>query len=143
MTVTQLDAAPRAAGVEHVFTVPCAPEAVSVVRRGVRAALVAWNLPTGVADDVLLVVSELVTNALVHAAPPATLRLSRVRAAACGAVRVEVADTGPTLPGRRAAPPPDPDEHGRGLDIVATLSARHGTRVHCGGVSRWADVPEE
>lgn len=142
MTVTQLDAAPHTEGVEHVFALPYAPEAVSVVRRRARAALSTWNLPTRVADDVLLVVSELVTNALVHAVPPATLRLSRVRADACGAVRVEVTDTGPTRPGRRSAPAPDPDEHGRGLDIVATLSARCGTRVHCGGVSRWADVLE-
>ncbi|WNM32191.1 ATP-binding protein [Streptomyces sp. Li-HN-5-11] len=138
MTVAQLDAAP-VEGVAHVFPLPPAPGSVSAVRRRVRTVLGGWNLPTGAADDVLLVVSELVTNALVHARPPATLRLWRVPAQGGGAVRVEVTDQGPAAPPGPAAAP-DPDEHGRGLGIVTALSARCGVLAHTGGTSRWAEV---
>ncbi|MYS47932.1 ATP-binding protein, partial [Streptomyces sp. SID5998] len=75
MTAAQLDAAPRgeagrADHARHAFPLPPTPGAVPSVRRRVRAVLGGWDLPTGAADDVLLVVSELVTNALVHARPP-------------------------------------------------------------------------
>jgi len=88
---------------------------------------------------VLLVVSELVTNALVHARPPATLRLWRLSVDGRRAVHVEVTDGGPTAPpGPQCAP--DPDEHGRGLGIVTVLSARCGLRADRAGTSRWAQV---
>ena len=135
MITAQLHAAPRV-DVEHVFPLPHAPRAVSTVRRRVQAILTRWNLPEDAADDVLLVTSELLTNALVHALPPATLRLSRVLVDGRGAVRVDVTDTGPA----RTPHEGDPDEHGRGIDIVTTLSARCGVHRHPGGTSRWADV---
>jgi anti-sigma regulatory factor (Ser/Thr protein kinase) len=138
MTAAQLDAAPREE-VAHAFPLPHTPGAVSAVRHRVRAVLGGWNLPADAAEDVLLVVSELVTNALVHARPPAMLRLWRVPAEEHGAVRVEVTDLGPAaLPGPESAP--DPDEHGRGLAIVTALSARCGVRTDSGGTSRWAEV---
>ena len=137
MTGAQLSAAPRAE-VEYVFPLPYTPRAVSAVRQRAQAVLRRWNLPADAAADVLLVVSELCTNALVHALPPATLRLSRVLVEKRGAVRVDVSDMGPAAPAVCAL---DPDEHGRGIDIVTTLSARCGVRTHCGGgTSRWADV---
>jgi anti-sigma regulatory factor (Ser/Thr protein kinase) len=136
MTSAQLSAAPRAE-VEYVFPLPHAPRAVSAVRRRVQAVLTRWNLPAEAADDVLLVTSELCTNALVHALPPATLRVSRVLVEGRGAVRVDVTDPGPAAPTARAL---DPDEHGRGIDIVTTISARYGSRSLCGGTSRCADV---
>ncbi|MET7383524.1 ATP-binding protein, partial [Streptomyces sp. NPDC005526] len=77
MTAAQLAAAPREEA-DQVFPLPPAPGAVSVVRRRVRAVLGGWNLPADAVEDVLLVVSELITNALVHALPPATLRLWRI-----------------------------------------------------------------
>ncbi|MDF3299258.1 ATP-binding protein [Streptomyces tropicalis] len=138
MTAAQLDAAPRGE-VDHVFPLPPAPGAVSTVRHGVRRVLGDWDLPADTAEDVLLVVLELVTNALVHALPPATLRVWRVLVDGRHGVRVEVSDQGPAAP---PAPPaaPDPDEHGRGLGIVTALSARCGVRTHGAGTSRWADV---
>ena len=135
MITAQLNAAP-CAEVEHVFPLPYAPRAVSAVRRRVQALLTRWNVSTDAADDVLLVTSELLTNALVHARPPATLRLSRTLVDGHGAVRVDVTDTGPA----RTSCAVDPDEHGRGIDIVTTLSARCGVHTHPGGTSRWADV---
>jgi anti-sigma regulatory factor (Ser/Thr protein kinase) len=139
MTTAQLDAAPRGE-VEYVFPLPHAPRAVSAVRRRVEAVLTHWNLSADTADDVLLVTSELLTNALVHALPPATLRLSRVLVDGHSAVRVDVTDTGPVRPPGLSDGTIDPDEHGRGIDIVTTLSVQCGVRTYCGGISRWADV---
>ncbi|MBN0047113.1 ATP-binding protein [Streptomyces actuosus] len=124
---------------EHVFPLPHAPVAVPAVRRRVRAALTGWHLCADVVDDVLLLASELLTNAVVHALPPATLRLSRLLGHARGTVlRVEVTDMGPAP--AAGQPEPAPDEHGRGIDIVMALSDRCGVREHFGGTSRWAEV---
>jgi anti-sigma regulatory factor (Ser/Thr protein kinase) len=51
------------------FDLPRRPESVARARAETRRALAAWEVPEALADDVLLVVSELVTNALVHAVP--------------------------------------------------------------------------
>lgn len=139
MTPAQLDAAPREE-VEHVFALPHSPGAVSAVRRRIRTVLTDWNLAADIAEDVLLVASELLTNALVHALPPATLRLSRSQADRSRAVRVEVTDMGPLTPAGLSATALDPDEHGRGLGIVTALAARCGVHVHSGGTSRWAEL---
>lgn len=139
MTTAQLDAAPRGE-VEHVFSMPPTPGAVSGVRRRVRTVLADWNLAADIAEDVLLVVSELLTNAIVHALPPATLRLSRRQVDRCGAIRVEVTDMGPTTPSSPSTSAIDPDEHGRGLAIVHALAAQCGVHAHSDGISRWAEL---
>ncbi|WP_433858727.1 ATP-binding protein [Streptomyces kronopolitis] len=125
---------------DHVCPLSHLPEAVSVVRRRVRAVLADWNLAPGLAEDALLVVSELTTNAVVHALPPAVLRLSRLGGDRRGALRVEVTDAGPAAHGRPAVDP-CPDEHGRGLGIVTALATECGTHVHAGGITRWAELP--
>ncbi|MET9894339.1 ATP-binding protein [Streptomyces sp. NPDC006465] len=119
------------------------PEAVSAVRRRARAVLVQWRVPTPTADDALLVISELTTNAIVHALPPAVLRLSIPEVGSRHALRIEVTDAGP-VPQRRTSPDgPHPDEHkenGRGTGIVAALSTRHGTSRQLERTTRWADL---
>ncbi|KIZ15894.1 ATP-binding protein [Streptomyces natalensis] len=122
---------------EHVCPLPHIPEAVSVVRRRMRTVLADWDLTPDLAEDALLVISELITNAVVHALPPAALRLSRLGVGGRSALRVEVTDAGPVSTGRLSAQPMD--EHGRGLGIVTTLAAECGTRVHETGVTRWAE----
>jgi anti-sigma regulatory factor (Ser/Thr protein kinase) len=139
MTTAQLHAAPRGEA-EHVFPLPHTPGTVSAVRRRIRTVLTDWNLAADIAEDVLLVVSELLTNAIVYALPPATLRLSRSEVDRCGAVRVEVTDMGPVTPAALSPSALDPDEHGRGLGIITTLAARCGVHVHSGGTSRWAEL---
>ena len=102
---------------ETTFTWSIAPrlEAVSLVRRQVRKALADWGRPDAI-DDLTLVVSELVTNALIHGEPPVTLTLSLEP----GAIRGTVADLGPDLP--RLLDTRDTAEHGRGLLMVADLT---------------------
>ncbi|MGN5381543.1 hypothetical protein ACQ4WX_43835 [Streptomyces lasalocidi] len=53
---------------------------------------------------------------------------------------IEVTDTGPDLATGCSRAGIDPDEHGRGETIVRALAARHGIRVHPGGVTRWAEL---
>ncbi|MFC8013824.1 ATP-binding protein, partial [Streptomyces cinereoruber] len=64
---------PRAAGTgERVFGLPLehGPLAPATARHAARAVLEAWGLDEEQVYDVLLVISELVTNAVVHALPP-------------------------------------------------------------------------
>ncbi|GGW54744.1 hypothetical protein GCM10010503_34600 [Streptomyces lucensis JCM 4490] len=135
----QLNTLLRAA-YEHVCPVPPVAGAVCAVRRRVRAVLADWSVPADIAEEALLVVSELVTNAVVHARPPAVLRLSLAQADGAPTVRIEVTDAGPALAVGQALLGIDPDEHGRGEAIVHALATRHGIRVHSGGVTRWADL---
>lgn len=136
---TQLNTMLREAA-EYVHPLPHTPRAVSVMRRRARAVLADWNLSPDVAEDANLVISELLTNAIVHALPPATLRLSLVRVDGLSALRVEVTDAGPTLPAGQSAVGVDPDEQGRGRGIIQALAARYGIHVHSDGITRWADL---
>ncbi|MGH3331828.1 MAG: SpoIIE family protein phosphatase [Nocardioidaceae bacterium] len=105
--------------------------AVTEARRVVAEHLRAHRLPVDVVEDAVLVTSELVTNAMLHGAAPVDLRVH----ADHSRVLLEVQDRGSFQP-RRVRPTPD-DEHGRGLQIVAALSQRWGTRVTPDGKSVW------
>ncbi|MFB0614490.1 ATP-binding protein [Streptomyces sp. AGS-58] len=135
----QLNTLLRAA-CEHVCPLPPVAGAVSAVRRRVAAVLAEWSVCPDIVEDSLLVVSELVTNAVIHARPPAELRLSWLWGDAGRTLRVEVTDAGPALPAGCSLPGTDPDEHGRGEAIVHALATRHGIRVHRAGITRWAEL---
>ncbi|MFI5688661.1 ATP-binding protein [Streptomyces sp. NPDC051636] len=100
-------------------------------------------MPTPTVDDALLVISELTTNAIVHALPPAVLRLSLPEVGIPCALRIEVTDARPA-PRRRPSPAAlhlaEHRENGRGTDIVAALSAQHGMFRHPERTTRWADL---
>ena len=86
-------------------------------------------------EDVKIIASELVNNAVLHGEGRITLR-TQLRA---GLVRVEVVDEGTdnTPEIRESAGPAHPG--GRGLRIVESLSKRWGTFE--GTTHVWADVP--
>ncbi|MGJ7441300.1 SpoIIE family protein phosphatase [Aquipuribacter sp. MA13-6] len=111
------------------------PVSVRGVRRAVAAALDGWGVAEDVADTVLLLVSELVTNALLHGRPPVQVRVRRSPTA----VVLEVHDDAQTLP--RRDDPGDGDEHGRGLQLVSALASRWGTRPTVTGKAVWCTVP--
>jgi signal transduction histidine kinase/serine phosphatase RsbU (regulator of sigma subunit) len=107
--------------------------AVATARRAVAAQLRAWAVAPAVVADLVLVTSELVTNALRHARGPYELRLRQVT----HEVVVEVADATPQRPRRRRV---DGDaESGRGLTIVEAVADRWGTRSTVEGKVVWAD----
>jgi PAS domain S-box-containing protein len=91
-------------------------------RAAARAHLRAHDLPATVAGDVVLAVSELVTNAVVHSRPPVSLRVRCTD----HSVLVEVEDRSLLRP--RQQRPDERDEGGRGLQIVAGVSTSWGTR---------------
>ncbi|MEV6011301.1 ATP-binding protein [Streptomyces sp. NPDC051976] len=114
---------------------------VAAVRHRARGLMADWEIPPDAADDALLVISELATNAVVHALPPVVLRMWRLPAdRGCPVLCIEVTDAGlATAP----ACTDDllPDEHGRGLSIVHALTMRSGTRIHSEGTTSWAVLP--
>ncbi|MFI9645296.1 ATP-binding protein [Streptomyces sp. NPDC052040] len=115
------------------------PEAVRRARRIAESALTAWGIHDDAAHSVLLVVSELVTNAVEHGQPPLALHLGRE----CTGPRVwvGVTDGGPSAGGGPWTSSCAHDEHGRGLAIVEALAAAHGTHRHLGGTTHWARLP--
>ncbi|WP_316745306.1 ATP-binding protein [Streptomyces sp. MK7] len=112
---------------------------VPAARAFAREALADWKL-TGRADDVLLCVSELATNALVHGAPPGRGFLLRLLPYDDGGgLRVEVHDSGDGVP---AVPRPDagePGEGGRGLLLVAELADKWGVGGRSPGKVVWCE----
>ncbi|MGC9535691.1 ATP-binding protein [Streptomyces sp. UG1] len=111
-------------------------------RRSIPAArnLTSWSLKYwGLtdwdrADDVLLCVSELTTNALLHGVPPGRGFLLRVRYDG-DVLRVEVHDSGTGVP----RTPDDPDEGGRGLVLVGALADKWGVGERTPGKVVWAE----
>jgi PAS domain S-box-containing protein len=115
--------------------VPDENTAVRVTRDRVRQALEEWSLADQLVDDVTLVVSELVTNAIIHGYPPVNLRLSETSRQ----LVLEVSDSAVVLP-RRQRPTAEQD-HGRGLQITSILAADWGARPTSLGKCVWCVFP--
>ncbi|MFI6687501.1 ATP-binding protein [Streptomyces sp. NPDC050485] len=89
-------------------------------------------------DDVLLCVSELATNALVHGVPPGRGFLLRLELCDGAVFRVEVHDSGGGVP--RVADRADvADEGGRGLLLVAALADKWGVGERDPGKVVWCE----
>jgi anti-sigma regulatory factor (Ser/Thr protein kinase) len=98
---------------ETVF--PAVPESVAAARRFTRAALTRHGIDSEIIETALLLVSELATNAIVHAT--STIR---IRVQVGEEIRVEVRDANDDAPVVGELGPEQ--ESGRGLAIVATLA---------------------
>ncbi|MCX5392416.1 ATP-binding protein [Streptomyces sp. NBC_00094] len=113
------------------------PAEVGRARRWARSRLAG----SGIGDDeplaetLVLLISELVTNAVVHTGCPAVLRMLF---AAEGGVRVEVADASDRPPQPRHAE--GDDTNGRGLELVDGLADRWGWQPEGAGKSIWCEV---
>jgi anti-sigma regulatory factor (Ser/Thr protein kinase) len=104
---------------------PALDTAPGCARAHVRALLREWKADNAVAEDALLVLSELMTNAVAtthRQATPAPVRLWMLGDGVSVLVLVWDATMPPPVPAPAAADA----EHGRGLAIVAALSARWG-----------------
>jgi anti-sigma regulatory factor (Ser/Thr protein kinase) len=114
------------------------PDAPSRGRHAALAVLDAWGCEPGTREDLLLVVSELVTNAVVHGAEP--IRVTMVRAPE--RVRVEVTDGAAAASPHGNPRPPTDAETGRGLSVVTRLAVAWGWRASPGrGKTVWAELP--
>lgn len=116
-------------------TYPSEHSTVREVRRDVELALYTWRLD-GLVDDITLMVSEMVTNAIVHTATP-RIGAAIVRTGA-EAVRLEVTDRSGDQPLSR--PMDDDFESGRGIALIDTLSDKWGWEVSANGKKVWAEL---
>jgi anti-sigma regulatory factor (Ser/Thr protein kinase) len=111
-------------------------------RAFVAETLTAWNVQADKVEAAQLVVSELVTNAVLHAAGSPTIRLD-VRLTD-GAVRVLVSDGGLGEPERSPQLDPSTGETGRGVWLVEAFAKRWGTETHGrGGKTVWCELSIE
>ncbi|WP_326837102.1 ATP-binding protein [Amycolatopsis rhabdoformis] len=104
---------------------------LALARDFTLATLTGWGFGA-VADDALLIVTELATNAVEHGAGKPLLRLRHAGAV----VRVEVADDSPVLPATRPAGP----DGGWGLRLVRELSLGWGVTPATPGKVVWCEL---
>src|SRR6476469_6519646 len=80
------------------------------------------SMPPGVIEDARLLVSELVTNAVLHGSPDITLEISLDPPL----IGISVHDDGPAIPDSKIGPPDLDSSDGRGLMIVDRVSSAWG-----------------
>jgi anti-sigma regulatory factor (Ser/Thr protein kinase) len=129
-------AQPSAEGEQTVvIDLPSEPESVARARRFIEAWCHAWATYP-VIDPALLIVSELVTNAITHGGGLHALRLRRDD----DSLRIEVVDNGEGSP--EVAELSDTAEGGRGLRIIALTARAWGVEDHEHGTKVvWAELP--
>ncbi|MBC9716403.1 ATP-binding protein [Streptomyces sp. TRM66268-LWL] len=118
------------------------PAEVGRARRWARSRLAVCGIEADepVAETLVLLISELVTNAVVHTGCPAVLRMLLPDVPApSGTVRVEVDDSSSRAPQPRDAD--GDDTNGRGLALVDGLADRWGWQEESTGGKRiWCEV---
>ncbi|MBP2056693.1 hypothetical protein J2Z21_009712 [Streptomyces griseochromogenes] len=126
-----------AAGRRFRFELAAHPGSPGQARRLTRSRLTGWSVCADTCDTAALVMSELVTNAIMHTVS------SRV---VCelhdhdDTVRIAVLDEG-RAPGEPHPSPQRPDEeHGRGLLLVDALCRAWGAQEHGPGLLVWAEL---
>ncbi|MFF7532731.1 ATP-binding protein [Streptomyces bobili] len=117
------------------------PAEVGRARRWARSRIAGSGIEADepLAETLILLISELVTNAVVHTGCPAVLRLSLPGVEAGEAtVRLEVADSSTRAPVPRCVG--DEATGGRGLALVDGLADRWGWSVEGPGKRIWCEL---
>jgi anti-sigma regulatory factor (Ser/Thr protein kinase) len=112
------------------------PHASREARHVARVVLQDWELPTPLVDDALLVISELVTNAVRHAGSASVLELEIGQTPQ--QLRVALSDDNSTAPHLRTAGVAAED--GRGMAILEALCDRWGIEPRQTGKQVWWEV---
>ncbi|GAA2306538.1 ATP-binding protein [Streptomyces kunmingensis] len=114
------------------------PRSVGLARRALCATLSDWGLVTA-EDAALVVLSELLSNAVVHAQVPPGAQVETRFVRGADEVRIEVHDASPEPP--KAVNADGLDCGGRGLHLVEVLAKSWGTSFRDGpGKVVWAEV---
>ncbi len=124
-------------GTERILrlALPSDASAVRMARQITRDALATWHLAQ-LEETAVLLVSELVTNAVRHAADTGAVGLEL---ASTGThLRVEIQDGDPSW--RQMDSVADCDESGYGFLLVDSLADRWGLRRVCAGKAVWAEL---
>lgn len=132
------------------FAVTARPEAVREARDALRKTLADWGFGA-VADELVLCLSEALTNAITHAAHGDTVTVCAWHKGAL--VHVEVVDCDqrpprPKVPAEVALSDPPPADHqleenGRGLYLIDALSSRWGVERKPSGKRVWFEKDAE
>ena len=134
MTTAAIDPAvalPQPYGPPGGRALPYAGSSASIARDDVRRALLGWRAER--VDDAVLLVTELVSNAVIHGQPGIELAIDLH----ADRVRVSVTDTGVDMPKRK---PVWAGGH-RGLEIVEMLSHAWGyDPLPTGGKTVWFEL---
>jgi anti-sigma regulatory factor (Ser/Thr protein kinase) len=130
------DRAPTS-GADSVLQLSAVPQAPAAARQHVAG--IAIPAPSEVRDQVLLIVSELVTNAVQHTV---SRQVTLHATISTGCVRIAVHDFGDAIADGLRLPPDPWSVSGRGLVIVAALASRWGVVVDVPppGKTVWAEV---
>ncbi|GAC1539341.1 MAG: hypothetical protein NVS3B12_25470 [Acidimicrobiales bacterium] len=119
---------------EAARSLPPDPRSVAEARHAVSVALTEWGVDPDITERVALIVTELVTNSILHAATPVGLTVQWDGVA----VRLEVADGSAVGPAPAAAD--DGAVTGRGLSLVDAMSDAWGAEAVPHGKTVWAVV---
>lgn len=115
------------------------PARIAEARRHLRELLHDWAAAEQV-DSAVLLVSEMVTNVLVHTDTDALLLAEVTGGAGARRLRVEVTDAGDDLPHRRR--PGELASSGRGLMLIELLADTWGVAPRGEGKSIWFELYE-
>ena len=118
------------------LTLPPAGRAAGVARQVTRETLAAWRV-AHIEETAVLLVSELVTNAVRHARP-GRLAMALSLEAAGAWLRIEVHDADARVPRQRT--PGASDESGFGLLLIEALAGNWGVRQTATGKAVWAEL---
>ncbi len=134
--IPQLDgwvpAAPPSGALVVQFSVASEPAAVGPAREELRETLRAWDVDADAIEAATLCLSELVTNAVVHAVSGCWVRVTND----AGSVAVTVRSPGSSRHVLGEAEDPL-QVHGRGLQLVDALAGSWGSDVQDGGLTTW------
>jgi Putative regulator of cell autolysis len=126
---------------------PAHPRQVANARRRARRVVAGWGADQETVDNVASTLTELVTNAVIHARTPRGREVGVTLRLLDSLVRIEVRDADSTL----LAGPSEPSEstavqqmpgNGRGLLLVDRLcNGRWGSAEEVIGKTVWAEIP--
>lgn len=120
------------------FELAAHPGSPAQARRLTRARLTGWSVCEDTCDTAALVISELVTNAIVHTASTHVVCELHDHD---DLVRIAVRDEG-CAPGEHHPSPRRPEEeHGRGLLLIDALCRAWGAQESGAGLLVWAELP--
>jgi anti-sigma regulatory factor (Ser/Thr protein kinase) len=118
-----------------VVDLPANSRGPATGRAVITALLAGWGVGELV-EDAALVVSELATNAVLHAAGENSIEMEVLRTSR--GVRISLSDGSAVVPVRAELTTNLPA--GRGLHIVAALASDWGTERHADGKRVWVDM---
>jgi anti-sigma regulatory factor (Ser/Thr protein kinase) len=119
---------------EHL-DLPASAAAAGIGRAFISAYCDRHQLPGGTTEDAVLLTSELLSNAYLHARSPAVLTVRLFD----GTLRVEISDDSEAPPAVRQPGPGTAG--GRGVQLMDVLAQRWGVQPRHGGKAVWFELP--